>query len=454
MKTYWNSTGGAGDNGSFYENVIIPIESSINFELNAGKTLKEGSKFDHDGDGVGENYRSQESGMFVYNPVFSKGFLSRSYFTKPFDFTEQTSFDVRTYISESKIIGENIDSFSKVGINNFADADPKMGSITRSLEFANEVFIIQEQGVCYVQINPQAIVDGGTGVPIVLGSAAGFGNHIYLSHNQGSIHQWACKVLDDGLYFYDSLNKQLGVIRGNQIENLSVSIGMDSFFNKQVYNVNLTKANGGDNPIERKGVHMGFDKQNKELLITFLGSTDDTRTDRSTLVFNTDWKVFSSKYLMYPTIYIEDQVNLYSPDPSNTEQVFIQNLGLPNYFYGVKHKSYVKFYLNAAPESTKLIRFMDYDLVSKDLSGNFVTGEGMDNIRIENNYQDTNTISLTGRQKLRFNRWRIQRLPRNTNQPGKISRMRNDWNLVTLEFNNLLNRFINLERVFSVYNKQ
>ena len=452
MKTFWDNTRVSGDNESFYENVIIPIESSINFELNAGKTLKEGSTYTYNNDT--QNYRSQESGMFTYNPVFSKSFLSRAYFSKPFDFIEQTTFDVRTYISDNKIIGESIDSFSKVRINNFKDANPKLGSITRTLEYANEVFVIQEQGVSFLPINAQAMVGAGTGESVILGTAAGFQDHVYLSHNKGSIHQWACKVLDDGIYFYDGMNHQLVSIRGNQLEDLSVSLGMDSFFNKQLYNINLTKINGGDNPLENKGVHMGYDKQNSELYITFLGTNEDNRKDKTTLIFNTDWKVFTSNYSMFPNIYIEDQKFLYTPNPSISSDIYIQNKGIPNQFYGTRQKSYITFYANASPESSKILRFIDYDLVMKDLSGNFVTGEGLDNIRVKNNYQDTNTIALTGRQRLMFNRWRIQRIPRNTNQPGKISRMRNDWHLVTLEFSNFLNRYINLERIFSIYNKQ
>jgi len=85
---------------------------------------------------------------------------------------------------------------------------------------------------------------------------------------------------------------------------------------------------------------------------------------------------------------------------------------------------------------TKVIKGIQYDISVKDASNNYISTEGLTYIRIQNDYQDTGKVSLASRQRNRFNVWKIKKIPRNILQANKISRVRNDWHLVTLYYDN------------------
>lgn len=453
MKTFWDNTNGVNDNNSFYENVVLPIESTVNFDLNTGKTLRRGSTFDHNNDGTGENYRSQEGGMFVYNSVFSSEFMSRYYFSKPIDFIENLTYDCRTYISDNKIVNEKIDSWSKFKTNNFTDADTTLGPINRTHNLANNLFLLQDNGISYLPINERAITTSTDGAPTILGTAEGFSEHVYISKTTGSMHQWGSIVVENMLLFYDSYRHKFQRLNGTSPENLSVIKGMNSFFQNVGFNCNLRKEEGGDNPIINKGVHLGYNQKHEELFITFLGNNRDVEKNNKTVVLNMRYDNFRGFYSHTPNIYLNDYSNIYSPSVSDLSRIHIYNEGNNGVIFGELKESVIEFIINNEPTLTKILRCIQYDVIAKDTNGNLLN-EGLTSIRISNEYQDTGKVSLLNRQKNRFNTWKIWKIPRNTLVPNRISRIRNDWFKVSLYFQNESNKQINLERIFSIYQTQ
>jgi hypothetical protein len=451
MKTFWDNSNSAGDNNSFYEDVVLPIESTIQFDLNIGKTLKRGSEFDHDGDGDAENYRSQEEGMFIYNSVFSSEFMSRSYFTKPFDFKEQNTFDVRSYLSDPKIIGESIDSWSKFRVNNFLDGEANLGPINRIHSYLNEVFFLQDKGVGYITINPRAITNTTDGQPTELGSAEGLIKYNYLSKDSGSIHQRGSLVIPNGLVYYDGIKQSLGILKGTSSEDLSVVKGMDSHFKSLSGLVNKTREEGGDNPLENAGVHLGKNLANEEVYITSLSGEE-----KKNIVYNYRWDIFTAFYSFTPNSYIHSQKFIMSSNSDNDlgNEIYIHNKGLNGILYGNTFNSEIESIITESPGNTKVVKYIQYDCINKDVAGNYLPNEGLDTIRLKNDYQDTGVVSLTNRQRNRFNVWKIKRVPRNSLSLNKISRVRSDWFTINLGLNNTNNREFNLERIITVYRTQ
>jgi len=454
MKNFWDNGLAAGDNFSFYECVLFPVESTINFHLNHGVTFTRGASYDHNSDGTAEHYRAQENGMFAYNPVFSSEFLSRYYQIKPFDFIENNIFDVRNYLSLPKIIGEQIDSWCKYPINSFLDVEPNHGPINETCSHMGEVFYFQDNAIGYLSINPRAVVTAQDGIPTELGSGEGIVKYNYLTKNSGCIHQWAVLPLTSSVYFFDANRQTFNVLKGTSPENLSTTKGLDSIFRELRGNVLLTKTEGGDNPIEGLGIHLGFNPKYEEVYITILGN--DSVLDENTaqtIVYNPRWDNFRAKYSFWPSIYLNNRKFLLSNSHNSGEahKLYLYNRGLNGVIFNEIKESSITFTINELADITKVLKFIQYDLTVKDTLGNYFTNEGLTHIRIQADYQDTGKVSLTARQRNRFNLWRIFRVPRNILQTGKISRIRNDWFRVTLYFDNVSGKTINLERVLTAY---
>lgn len=446
MKNFWDNS---LDDASFYEAVVLPIETTVNIDLNHGKTFTRGAEFE------GEHFRAQESGMFTYNTVFSSEFMSRYYQTKPFDFIENNTFDVRNYLSDPKIIGETVDSWAKFRPNNFLDLEANQGPITETHSYMDEVFFLQENGVGYISINPRAITTTSDGVPTELGTATGLQNYVYLSKNSGSIHQWSSGVFTNTLYYYDANRQCFNRLNGTTPENLSTVKGMDSYFKNLIGNILLTKKEGGDNPIENAGVILGYNPKYEELYITTLSNDAKFENEnRTTLVYNPRWDSFRDFPDFTPNIYIDNKKFLISPSDvqTNLNSIYLYNKGVNCIFFDKPvSESSVSFYVNDLSFVTKVIKGIQYDISVKDASNNYISTEGLTHIRIQNDYQDTGKVSLASRQRNRFNVWKIKKIPRNILQANKISRVRNDWHLVTLYYDNSSGNTINLERVLTIY---
>jgi hypothetical protein len=509
MKNFWDSS---LDNDSFYESVVFPVETNINTELNLGKTFLQGTGgYDHNSDGNYESYRAQEAGnrngnMFGYNPIFSNWLINRPYFSKPTVLVENLTYDVRTYLSLNKIIGEELNSWCRFPLNSFNDVIASYGPINRTHYFLNQLFFLQDFAVGYISVNPRAIVGTTDGVPTELGSAEGLHDFYYISTANGSIHQKGSLVIDQMMYFYDGINRKFLSLHGKGKEDLSEILGMDSWFRQLDGYTLYDKLEGGDNPIEGKGVHLAYDNENKEIYITVMGNyypteitelidqefqpgdiisynniiyvlTDDINPSdyirakeggfleallsKSTILNPSDYNytlVYSTLYKNFresirdhkPPIYFTDSNFIFSP---NLEEIHLHNYGNPCEFYGTVYPSSITFITNDKPINNKILGWMEYSITVKDQADNFIQNEGLDSIQITNDYQDTGTVSLTGRQKQRFRKWRIK-VPRDTNSNNSLARVRGDWFKTKLTYNNSLNRNINLERIEVVYQPQ
>jgi hypothetical protein len=509
MKNYWDNS---QDNESFYESVVFPVETHINTDLNIGKTFVEGTGgFNHTG--TPEIYRSQETGnlkgnMFVYNRIFTENRLDRPEFSKPVNFQENLHYDVRTYLSLNKQIGEELNSFCRFPVNSFLDVKSEYGPINRTHFIFNQLLYLQDYAVGYISVNPRAVVGTTDGIPTELGTAEGMQDFNYLSNTAGCIHQWGSLAIDNTLYFYDGINRKFRMLSGNNPADLSELLGMDSYFRSFDGPVLYTRDENGDNPIEYKGVILAFDRENKEIYITSHGNyssitiTRDTNevftpgtiinylgtlyeiifdfnpSDYSkiniivfnmfifpaftkefdptkyskTLVFSNNKRFFNfrSFYSFAPFLYIDDGNFLMSP---NGTEIYLHNYGKPADIYGVKYPSSLTFVFNEKGVVNKLLQWVDYSLTLKAPNGLYINNVGLDNIRLFNDYQDTGVVSLQGRQKQRFRRWSVK-LPRDQNSLNSLARMRGDWTKIMLSYNNLTDDQLNLERIGVVYKPQ
>ena len=545
---------------STHERVSIPIETTINTELNAGEDGWEGGTF-HPGDdpptshglqehkdyyGVTNTINNGTTKAFDYNPVFTEDQITKLHFTEPPGFKPTNSFDVRTYASHTKILGESGDSFTKFGLLSYRDLDPTYGPINRLINLKDELVSIQDDAIGVFLINTREMTTSESGSLVTLGTGEGVQDFNYITTKNGGIHQYAAVVSDGIGYILDAKRKALIILKGVKSTDLSKALGLNDYLNENIGGIMLlTKEQGGDNPLIGIGATMGYDLLNKEVLVSLFDNkvgynlnnsygvnaftnitpagpqsilfssgietfffngdryTPETAlqsyptplylfgpgfdftvledlniealielpsdwkslvkvaigedhsipsslagTGGSTFVFSETVQKFTSFYSFLPKIYSNHNRNLFSSPLENSDsKLFIHNEGDYGRWYGQVSDTSISFIVNSSALINKILRFIEYNCIVEDENGNVTQSTGLNRIRIENDYQDSQELDID--QVHRFRKFRVK-LPRD--EEG--GRFRGTFFKISLFFDNSVNLSLTLQRIISFFDIQ
>jgi len=515
---------------------LFPTESCININLDAGATLRTGNpNVTYTYDSLASTYFRQETAndtastfayspnVYLYNSVYSTENDDVTYFIKPEGLAfEIGGNDVRAYLSNVKINGENIDSWTKFGANNFYDVDD-YGPINRILNWQDTVFFFQDKGIGRYAINRAAITTTADGVPTSLGTGLGFGKHDYLTKESGSIHQWGIKATEDGIYYFDALLRKLfkigSVAQGttSRLGNnpLSELKGIHSLLQALPDKIFLRKENTGDNPILNKGVVIGKDLINDEVLFTFKSIRDfrefteytdyfvgdliilpdyptsgnvyyveeDFQTlgftpfpeylanellmfsksrlatyedivEKLTLVYDELMQQFSSKYTAAPGIYLENNDILLSPNPASPSEIYTHNKGNWGEIYGDIKETSLSLVINPNGDINKVLRTIEFNSIVRDDNKVIDRTQTITAFRIQTQYQDTGKTPYSAdRIKRKFDKWRVK-IPRDQLSLNQQARLRSTYFILTLYYDNTYNKELIMNKILSYYDYQ
>lgn len=458
----------------FTRTELIITESCVNTNLHHGANTTTGVKFKiqiaasseveteyyrQEDNNSFSNYGLLEPGgstyiMYTYNEVFSKVNKEVTFFIKPSSLADlSTTNDIRAYLSNVKVNGENIDSWTKFAVNDYYDIDDH-GPINRIVNFKDQVFFIQDQGTGIYAINREAVTTTDDGVPTELGTSQGWGKHQYYSKENGSIHQWAIAATSTGVYFFDALHRKIYLLSGQGESPLSEIKGIHSYLQELGDDVFLRKEDGGDNPILYKGAHIGRDEINDEVIFTFLSSS--VRNDFKSVAFDELANQFTSRISATPKIWINNGDTLLSPNftTGNENDIYIHNIGNWGEFYGVDTECELTLVINPKADINKVLRFLEFNSIVRNDDKNITRTETITAFRIQTEVQDSGKINYSsGRIKRRFDKWRIK-LPRDINSTNQKGRFRSSHFLLTLYFDNTTNKELIMNRLLSYYDPQ
>jgi len=498
---------------------IVALESDLNLELANGATLRTGVIYEF-GNLANPQFRQETNNkeaiyaevlnMYNYNTVYSRQNDDLAFFVQPANMQNCGANDIRAYLSNVKINEETIDSWTKFGLNNYYDVDD-YGPINKVLNWKDIVYFIQDKGIGAYAVNRAAITTTADGVPTQLGTGQGFGKHIYFSKVHGAIHQWAVQTTEAGIYFFDAFHRKIFMMQasGGQTANNAVSEikGMHSLLQSLPAEVFTRKENGGDNPILGKGVHIGKDIINDEVLFTFMSKArfrilvtealytegtlvyyednntyyyvTNTFTSGSTImaaavtllansipatakqVFNSETLVFdelaqqfSSRYSMTPTIWIQNGDIILTPDPLVQQALYTNAIGDWGVFYDKQETCELTLVVNPQADVNKVLRTMEFNSIVRDDNKVVDRGQTITAFRISTQYQDTNIVPFsTDRFRRKFDKWRLK-IPRDQNSTSQHGRLRSTYFVVTLYFDNSQNKELIMNRLMSYFDHQ
>lgn len=444
MRTHWaDGTGSTWDTDRFAQIVQCMVESKLNLDYttndkwstfddnivstaniaNSGFTYmalweKSGTwEFYVNGPNA-TKYYVQTKDLYTYNPVYSLSTGSKSYISKPINFTENTVYNTRVQVSEKKINGEVTDSWLQFLSNNIIDVDNQFGALTKLYNHNNLLFYFQPKGFGVVPVEDREIITTSTGASVSIGTGGVLKRYDYISTNAGTSLPNSIVGTDSNLYFIDDdLKKVCKLQNGSGFEFLSDTKGLYAYMN----NTDLTSVNTMYSP-KSKEIIFSFPTESlkyNEYTNSFI-SFSDTIFDfgvyekGSAYIFKNTYGTYW--YISGNTLGTGDY-GVYSSDHKNT----------------TKTPSSLQLIINPARQITTRLDLIELSTEVVD-SGINIVDETFSTIRLENNYQDTGVINLISDDNIvrRFRTWRFNKI-RNQNDDGRFI---DNYSKLTLSFTN------------------
>lgn len=483
--------------------VCLPTESTVNTNFRYGKTWA--------GDRIYNDMGAYQSNEYsIYNIYEQQNNTFEKYFSKDFLFQIIENHPHQLWASDNKIDGELVDSWRSFKSNNKTEVNGIYGPINRIITFKDRLYFYQTKAFGIASIDDQSVIQDNSGQELIIGTGGVFPNYSYISTITGAFHQFSVVTSEYGLYHYDSNLKKVYRFNGSQIEALSDSKKMASFFQNEISNRITNKDyTVSTNPNFLGGVHSVYEPKYNSIIFTFLNSTGAKRleeylVDNNSYVF-TIGDIISVEGLVYESLldytYNFDPDNPTLPNFGNTNRFKLVNNGtsiifneamqsfeetpdyVPNIYIPLGRKiistnedinkgylhyegNYGQYYDKYYPSSINVMMSNDSDIIKIynnlsykselfDSLGNDIYNETFDSIRLNNNYQDTNNITLIysdniipsgiGSIRRRMRTWHYT-LPR-----YEGARLRDAWLQLSLSYENNNNKRLVMHEIETSY---
>lgn len=384
-------------------------------------------------DGRYDKQRGLKYNLGVLNTNFNlinKSYTQRNNFFNYRQIEDEgvNNFPNQITISKTKVLGEDIDSWTNITLASVFDLDGDKGKLNAIRKINNDLYCFQDNGISRLLYNSRVQINTSDGVPIEIANSAKLQDKQYLSDSIGCQNKWAIKSISSGIYFIDNYNGGLYKLTSNGIESISNN-KMKNYFSS------LPIGEWSPNNITAK---IDYDDITKDLYII---------TKDSSLAYNEFLGEFTSFY-SYNPLYIVNlqdkslqlqteriQDSALSEDITNIWESYKGNYGS---FYGSdKAEANVEFIANGDFDSDKV--FETVELTTSDIAkiNNWKSDYyPFDTLEVSNEYQRGKNEASSINVKKKFRTWRWQ-IPRNSkkNEDGIITnrdRIRNMWAKIKL----------------------
>jgi hypothetical protein len=395
------------------ESVSVLLETTVDLKNRNDESLSTWST----------NFQPLYDTFHKYNRVYSQQPNLVESQSISFNFQRIKEFDARIQATKLKIPNETVDSWTDVLTAEVLDLNGKYGPINNIVLFKDNLFAFQDEAIARILINPKVQVQSTDGLGLELGTGGILYDFDYLTTKSGSINKWGIIPTKTGIYYYDALNKGVGVVPSESASLLSDEKGLHTYFNNN-FNYDLISI---DNPYLNSGVVFGYDNFNSDIYMTLLqGDQSFTRCYNEAVGEFIDLKTY------LPPMYIYKGEKLFALNTSGTT-IYEQGAGEYNNFFGSYSPSTITLMVNPHSNYATVFDNIHYasELYLNDIDQPDKT---LTHIRAYNEYQDSGRIELVNGRgtnlRRKFREWKAN-IPREDR-----NRMRNTWIYLTLELDN------------------
>ena len=340
------------------------------------------------------------------------------------------NFPNQITISKTKVLGEDVDSWTNVTLASVFDLDGDKGKLNAIRKINNDLYCFQDSGISRLLYNSRVQVNTSDGVPIEIANSAKLQDKQYLSDSIGCQNKWAIKSTPQGIYFVDTYNGELYRINDKGITPISQN-KFKNYFTKlrsNVWSPSLWNYNNAEDFVD--SIKLEYDSTTSDLYII----NKDTA-----LAYNELLGEFTSFYDYGSVLYwinLEDKsLQIYN------DGMYEAYKGDYGTFKGKRNSpAVIEFIANGDFDSDKV--FETVELTTNDTAkiNNWKADYyPFDTLEVSNEYQRGKNEASSINVKKKFRTWRWQ-IPRNSkkNEDGIITnrdRIRNMWAKIRLSKN-------------------
>jgi hypothetical protein len=409
-----DETGGT----DFDKPVSVTSSISVAIETDLPQLFAKGNKLIKSG----VDYKSGEA--YVYNDAYISQEAKVS-IVKPFNFEEVTQFPNLIKVSDIKINGDQFDSWSVFKTANIHELDLNKGGITNFIKIKDLLFATQSnEGLSQIFINPRAVIPTNDGRGITIGSSSPV-NIEYSKEisKYGTSFLNSIAVSDDAFMYFNNKYQKLILFKGGVLSVSDATFNQNDFYNK----------------LKGKAINSVtgvYDERYSEMILCINYGVNENIS----ISYNCDNKfnLFNGTSDFISNHFINFKNKVFAKN--NLNELHIKNEGPKgNYFETVKDFE-IEFVANPSLQDVKIF-------------DNFVGIINSEQIKFKSLSFKTNLIEEQiilkndSRYKIREGRHLVT-----YKEVGK-SRMRGDYMIVKLIFDNLLNKEISITSVISAVRK-
>lgn len=386
-------------------------------------------------DGRYDKQRGLKYNLGVLNTNFNlinKSYTQRNNFFNYRQIEDEgvNNFPNQITISKTKVLGEDVDSWTNITLASVFDLDGDKGKLNAIRKINNDLYCFQDSGVSRLLYNSRVQVNTSDGVPIEIANSAKLQDKQYLSDSIGCQNKWAIKSTPQGIYFVDTYNGELYRINDKGITPISQN-KFKNYFTKlrpNVWSPSLWNYNNAKDFVD--SIKLEYDSTTSDLYII----NKDTA-----LAYNELLGEFTSFYDYGSVLYwinLEDKsLQIYN------DGMYEAYKGDYGTFKGKRNSpAVIEFIANGDFDSDKV--FETIELTTSDIAkiNNWKADcYPFDTLEVSNEYQRGKNEASSTNVKKKFRTWRWQ-IPRNNkkNEDGIITnrdRIRNMWAKIRLSKN-------------------
>lgn len=386
-------------------------------------------------DGRYDKQRGLKYNLGVLNTNFNlinKSYTQRNNFFNYRQIEDEgvNNFPNQITISKTKVLGEDVDSWTNITLASVFDLDGDKGKLNAIRKINNDLYCFQDSGVSRLLYNSRVQVNTSDGVPIEIANSAKLQDKQYLSDSIGCQNKWAIKSTPQGIYFVDTYNGELYRINDKGITPISQN-KFKNYFTKlrpNVWSPSLWNYNNAEDFVD--SIKLEYDSTTSDLYII---------NKDIALAYNELLGEFTSFYDYGSVLYwinLEDKsLQIYN------DGMYEAYKGDYGTFKGKRNSpAVIEFIANGDFDSDKV--FETIELTTSDIAkiNNWKADcYPFDTLEVSNEYQKGKNEASSTNVKKKFRTWRWQ-IPRNSkkNEDGIITnrdRIRNMWAKIRLSKN-------------------
>ena len=215
--------------------------------------------------GLLDNTNINDRNFNLYNPVYSQINNFFSYKIMPDDYYQNTYYKNQITWTLTKQSGVDVDPWTNITLASTMELDGDKGPVNKIIRLNDQLLVFQDTGISQLLYNENTQISTTAGVPIEIANSGKVQGKRYISNNIGCINKWSIVTTPMGIYFIDSIGKNIHLFNG-QLANISSAGGFNSW----------CKANIPDPKVK------GESEAKEWLVWTPDKSTDETKTTAET----------------------------------------------------------------------------------------------------------------------------------------------------------------------------